>query len=243
MFGFKNLSLRESQSLMGPTTTGFAVPQHIFTAKRMKTCCGHHSKSPLVLLHASTPTHRRGALAWSRRSVFTAVISVMPWLLETSRNEDISGAVSKIQRECAPFISKMENSRKFLYRGGQLKAAGKIQQEESDLLDPSTYSEEGALYFQALDAWIHDHGELAGLGHIAVADILEAGHWGEAMSCWPRGEVSYLWLSGSRLLFDDTLAHEQQLCSDTDTFCEYFLIKGWRWSRNRSCLMAISPNF
>ena len=38
-------------------------------------------------------------------------------------------------------------------------------------------------------------------GHIAVAEVVEAAAWGQACSCWPVGDLDYLYLGSSRLLY------------------------------------------
>ena len=57
-------------------------------------------------------------------------------------------------------------------------------------------------------------------GHIAVAAVAEAAAWGQACSCWPVGDLDFLYLASSRLIYPPNLPNRPGLGTSTSSSAE-----------------------
>ena len=134
----------------------------------------------------------------------------------------VKSGLESIRKQCGPAIAAVRDAGgRLLYRGTPPDSVLLPQRmnEAPDLLDPATYGERGALYFQRLERHI-EHLDGDGLGkarprvrpsngHIAVADSKEAAAWGDSCSCWPIGDFDYLFFTSSRLIYPLPDTHGQ----------------------------------
>jgi len=122
------------------------------------------------------------------------------------------------------FREAVQRSNHFLYRGQdfdtKLRMAGRICNEEPDLLTSGTYEDTKALsYFQCLQEYLTKEGVAAkpSTGHVGTSVRRDAREWGEVVSVWPLGTTLwYVYPKNAKTFFPDCVCGESEYVMNDD---------------------------